>query len=416
MVVHWKSIWELGKKEEYKMKKLLALVLCVCLSGCAFVNDNSKEEDTSKKKDSNKVEDNKKVEEDVKVSFMGIGDNLIHMPITVEADAAAGTMNDHKYDYKGMFANIKKDIADADLAFINQETILGGYKLGLSGYPQFNSPSDIAYNLKDLGFDIVNTATNHSLDRYQDGINNSSAVWAKQKGVITAGTYTSQKDRDTIRTIKRKGLTFSFLAYTYGTNGIPAPNSYSVAYFNEAKIRKDVAKARKLSDVIIVSAHWGDENTQTPSAFEKKYAKLFADLGVDIVVGTHPHVIQPVEYVTGEKGNKMPVVYSLGNSLSGMLAVDNVLSGMIKFDFVKSGKTGKISVKNLKWQPLVTHYSGDAFNIGNTRKNFGVYKLQDYTNELAAQHGLNGYQGQSVTVRDLYERTETIVKKIPIVR
>ena len=165
-----------------------------------------------------------------------------------------------------------------------------------------------------------------------------------------------------------------------------------------------------------MSAHWGDENVSAPTDFQKKYAQLFADLGVDVVVGEHPHVIQPVNWVDGKDGNHTLVIYSLGNFLSGMLDVNNVLSGMIRFNFVKDNKSGKIQIEDVKWEPLITHYTGDAKDILNTRKDFTVYKLSDYTDELAAKHGLNGVDGQKVTIQDLYDRTSKIIKDIEIIK
>lgn len=386
------------------MKKLMVLMLSLLL--CACSTSENKEKETPKEDPKN---------ENTTVSFVGVGDNLIHEMIYKQADAAAGEMNDGKYDFTEMYTHVKKDIQKADLAYIDQESIVGGDALGISGYPTFNTPADIAKNVADTGFDIVNTANNHCLDKYQEGIDYSHEIWAKQKGIITAGTYTSQKDRDTIRTIKRKGITFSFLAYTYGTNGIEPPNPYSVAYFDEDRIRKDVKKAKQLSDVVIVSAHWGDENVSAPTEFQKKYAKLFADLGVDVVVGEHPHVIQPVTWMDGKDGNKTLVIYSLGNFLNGMLDVNNVLGGMIRFDFVKDAKSSEISIQNVKWEPLITHYTGDAADIMNTRKNFTVYKLSDYSEELAEQHGLNGVDGQKVRLNDLYARTKKVITEIPVI-
>ena len=333
-----------------------------------------------------------------------------------EADSAAGGMNDGKYDFSSMYQHVKKDIKDANLAYIDQESIIGGDDLGISGYPTFNSPSDLASDVAEVGFDIVNTANNHCLDKYQEGINYSHEIWSKQSGVITAGTYISEEDRNTIRTIERNGITFSFLAYTYGTNDIEPPHSYSVAYFDEEQIKNDVKKAKEISDVVIVSAHWGDENISAPNDFQKKYAKLFADLQVDVVIGEHPHVIQPVTWVTGENGNKTLVVYSLGNFLSGMLGIDNIVSGMIQFDFVKNADSNDMSIENVEWVPLVTHYTGVASDILNTRKDFTVYKLSDYTEELASQHGLNGVDSQTVSIDDLYKRTEEVITEIPIVR
>lgn len=385
------------------MKKLLLVIACLLITACSSPDKETKEKTT--KKDGNTT-----------VSFVGVGDNLIHEMIYKQADRAAGSVNDGTYDFTPMYAHVKEDIKKADLAYIDQESIIGGDAIGISGYPTFNSPAQLAKDVASTGFDMVNMANNHCLDTYQKGINFSSSIWKQQKGVIAAGTYTSQEDRDTIRTIEKNGIKFSFLAYTYGTNGIEAPSPFSVAYFDEAQIKKDVAAAKKISDVVIVSAHWGDENVSAPTAFQKKYAQLFADLQVDVVIGEHPHVIQPVEWVKGSEGNKTLVVYSLGNFLSGMLDVDNVLSGMIRFDFVRDKDSKKIEVKNVKWEPLITHFTGDSKDIMNTRKDFATYKLRDYTDELAKQHGLNGVNGQSVRVDDLYARTSKIIKGIDIVK
>lgn len=382
------------------MKKIWILICCVLLAGCSAADTPKKETKESKTTDNTVV------------SFVGVGDNLIHDSIYKEADKLDGADHDGHYDFSSMYENIKKDTKKADLAFINQETILGGDDLGLSGYPTFNTPSDVANGVVDAGFDIVNTATNHCLDKFQTGINNSSATWAKYKGVITAGTYTSQKDRDTVRVIERKGIRFSFLAYTYGTNGVAPEYDYSVAYFNDDQIRKDVAAAKKVSDVVIVSAHWGTENIHEVNDEQKHYAQLFADLGVDVVIGTHPHVIQPIEWVSSTDGNsKTLVVYSLGNFLSGMLSVDNVVGGMIGFDFVKAAKTKKITVQNVKWTPIVTHFDGDGNpdNIMESRHNYKVYKVSDYSEKLAKRHALNGYEGQTFSMDVIHKITEASI-------
>lgn len=378
------------------MKKLGILILVCLLTACSTKSEKPKEKP-------------KETPKDTVVSFMGVGDNLIHDSIYREADKLAGVMDDGKYDFLSMYEPVKDDIKDADLAFINQETILGGDDLGLSGYPTFNSPSVIAQQVSEIGFDLVNTASNHSLDKGVSGIENSSNVWKSQKDLVMAGSYTSQEDRDTIRVIERKGIKFSFLAYTYGTNGIPLPNEYNVALFDDEKITNDVKKAKEVSDVVIVSAHWGDENVNSTNEFQTHYSKLFADLEVDVVIGTHPHVIEPIEWVSGINGNETLVVYSLGNFLSGMLEVDNVLSGEITFDFVQDSKSKDIKIENVKWIPIVTHYNGDANNIMESRNGYKVYRLSDYTSDLASKHGLNGYEGQSVTLEGLNRMTQSVI-------
>lgn len=382
------------------MKKIISasLVFLMLLAGCS----NSSQPKEEKKKAQKEVKD-------TVVSFMGVGDNLIHETIYQQADRASGEFGDGKYDFTEMYANMKKDIKAADIAFINQETILGGDARGISGYPIFNTPDVMADNLETLGFDLVNTATNHCLDEGMAGIENSSRIWKSKKDMVMAGTYTSQEDRDTIRIIERDGIKFAFLAYTYGTNGIDLPYEYSVAMMDSDKIRGDVAKAKEISDVIIVSAHWGDENVLEASDYQKEYAQLFADLDVDVVIGTHPHVIEPMEWVKGKDGNQTLVVYSLGNFLGGMLNVNNVLSGKISFDFVKNAKTKEITIENVLWTPLVIHYNGDANNIEPTRDGYKIYHLAEYTDELAAQHGLNGYEGQSVTVEGFWRTTQQVI-------
>lgn len=335
------------------------------------------------------------------VSFMGVGDNLIHD--TVYADAL---QSDGTYDFTKMYTNFKKDAQNSDISFINQETVLGGEELGLSGYPTFNSPSEIAKNLEDTGFNLVNLATNHCLDKSEQGIINELNTF-KQTNIVTNGVYDSQEAFDTIPTFKKKGITFSFLAYTYGTNGIEAPNSYNVRYLDDAQIQSDVAKAKEISDVVIVSAHWGDENTFEPNDLQKHYAQLFADCGVDVVIGTHPHTIQPVEWIKGSSGNKMLCVYSLGNFIGGMLTTDNAIGGEIKFDFVKKEDT--ISIENVKWIPTIIHFEGNQDNILEERYNYKAYKYSQYSKKLAKKHVLNGYEGNVVSLDYIKNKTKEVI-------
>lgn len=341
------------------------------------------------------------VQEEVRVSFMGVGDNLIHETIYLDAET-----DDGRYDFSKFYKNFIDDLNEKDLSFINQETILGGTQLGLSGYPTFNSPTEIAKNLDDVGFDLVNLASNHSLDKYEKGIQNELEALEKTN-LIYDGVYRSQEEYDTIPVFEKKGIKFSFLAYTYGTNGIEPPNSYNVSYFDEKQIRKDVAKAKEISDVVIVSAHWGDENTFEPNGFQKKYAQLFADCGVNVVIGTHPHTIQPVTWITGKDGNEMLCVYSLGNFIGGMLTTENAIGGEITFDFVQ--KETSIQIQNVKWTPTIIHFEGNQNNILDERYNYLTYKVKDYSDELAKKHVLNGYEGNVVSLDYIQSITEKVI-------
>ena len=372
-------------------KKMLMLSLAVIgLWGCANEPDTVSEvvsvTVSSEQSDATVGEEQEKV-----ISFIGVGDNLIHDSIFRDAELTDGT-----YDFKPIYENVAADIEAADIAFLNQETISAGDDYAYSGYPAFNTPPEIAQDMNDLGFDLVNGATNHALDYDYPGALNSLAVWNEQMGVVYTGIYESQEDRDDIRTIERDGVTFSFLTYTYGTNGIEPDTSYRVAYFDEEQIRTDVANAKAVSDVVIVSAHWGDENTQEVNEMQRRYAQLFADLEVDVVIGTHPHILQPIEWVTGANQNKTLVVYSLGNFIAHSLTDYNTLGGMVTFDFVVADDE-TVTVENVRFKPTVSHYLADPGNVETTRRDFKIYKLEDYPEKLASEHGLNGYQGLEIT-------------------
>lgn len=339
--------------------------------------------------------------EQIVVSFMGVGDNLIHDTVYKDALQEDGT-----YDFTDMYANFSEDLKNTDIKFINQETVLGGVDLGLSGYPTFNSPTEIAKNLESVGFNLVNLASNHCLDRMEQGIANELAAF-DETNIVHDGVYNTQEEFDTIPTFTKNGITFSFLAYTYGTNGIQPTYTYNVSYFDDAQIQSDVQRAKEISDVVIVSAHWGDENTFEPNDFQKHYAQLFADCGVDVVIGTHPHTIQPVEWIEGSKGNKMLCVYSLGNFIGGMLTTDNAIGGEIKFDFVKEGE--KISIENVEWIPTIIHFEGNQANIMEERSNYQAYKVSQYTDKLAKKHVLNNYEGNVVSLEYIDSKTREVI-------
>lgn len=389
---------------------IVTALLTSCGSGVDNQNKNIRkggnEESSISSDNENSVQEN--ASENV-ISFVGVGDNLIHTTIYEEADKYAGDMNDGQYDFTPMYSEVKNLIERNDIAFINQETILGGYDLGLSGYPTFNSPLEIAQNLKDTGFNLVNMATNHALDKGQEGIDNELNAFRNTEDMAFSGIADSQNTYDNITVFEKKGIKFAFLAYTYGTNGISPPNSYSIHYFDEEEIKADIEKAKEISDVVIVSAHWGEENIDYATDYQTYYAQIFADLGVDVVIGTHPHVIQPIEWYDGKDGNKTLVIYSLGNFLGGMLEVNNIVSGMVKFDFVKSDNG--IAVENVKWIPLVIHFELKGDDIQEDRCNYKIYPLSEYTDELAKKHALNGYEGQKVTSDYIKKHTEEVIDK-----
>lgn len=329
---------------------------------------------------------------EIRVSFLAVGDNLGHMTVNNYADSLVGVKGDSQYNYLPLYENVSDIISEVDLAFINQETIIGGDHIGISGYPMFNSPEAWARDVAALGFDIVNAASNHTVDKGFSAIENSAEIWARYDTVTYVGAYISQEDADTIRVVEREGIKFAVLAYTYGTNGLPKPNEFCVYLLDEDKIKSDVAKAKEISDVVIVSAHWGDEGALKPNETQQKYAQIFADAEVDLVVGHHSHTVQPIEWVTGSSGNETLIVYGLGNFISTMTSVDNQLEIMLTLDFVRQGT--EVVIDNIIAIPMVNHYDTN----GATQ----VYFLEDYTTSLVSRH--RNLSGKMTDVLSYYEQ------------
>ncbi|WP_373710735.1 CapA family protein [Jeotgalibaca porci] len=340
--------------------------------------------------------------EEKRISFIGVGDNLIHENVIWAAETPDGS-----YDFSNMYENIAADVENADLAFLNQETIFAGPDYPYSGYPSFNTPEQLGTNMVDLGFDLINGATNHTLDFGAAGATYALDFWKQYEDVRYTGVFESEEASREIPTIERDGVTFSFLAYTYGTNGIEPDTNWRVNYFDEEKIREDVAKAKEVSDVVIVSAHWGDENTYVVNEYQEYYGQLFADLEVDVVIGTHPHVIQPVEWLTGANGNETLVVWSLGNLLAHALDDINTLGGMVSFDFVVTEEG--TDIENIVFRPTVSHFSYHYNDNGRLKRKFKIYYLDQYTDELAVEHGLNALDGISVTKESYQEQVESVI-------
>ncbi len=311
------------------------------------------------------------------VSLVAVGDNLIHNTLI-----SAGEQEDGSLDYSSFYENIKNDISSADIAVINQETILGGSEFEYTGYPVFNSPWEIGTAAIDAGFDIFTCATNHSLDKGYAGIEQECAFFDQHPEVVHVGTNDSEEDYNSIIYYEKNSIRFAILNYTYGTNGIPIPESspWCVNMMDKEKITADVNAAKQNADVIIVFPHWGTENSTSVSDYQREYVQLFSDLGVDIVIGTHPHVLQPVEWVENETtGKKMLVYYSLGNFISHQTSLNQLCGGMAEIKIEK--KNGEISITSAKLVPVVCWYksSGDKYE-------FSVYKFSDYTDSIADSH------------------------------
>lgn len=319
--------------------------------------------------------------QDARVSFVAVGDNLPETSIGAYADACAGEAGDGLYDYRPIYAAVKPYVESADLAYIKQETHLGGDEIGPRGWPSFNTTDAMADAIVDAGFDLVASASNHAYDwGYFGDAEHSRSVW-NQKPVAFTGTAVNEEEAQAIPVVERNGISFALLDYTYGVNGYAQGDlpAYAVNFIDEERIAADVARAHEMADVVLVAMHWGTENLTEADAEQQRLAQFLADLEVDVVLGSHPHVIGPLAWVQGASGHRTLVAYSLGNFISRheAPALENELEGMLSCDFVR--EDGVVSIQNVVWTPLVNHTEEGAFS---------VYALKDYTPELAARHTL----------------------------
>lgn len=311
------------KKAKLKVKNIIFLIIViVTLSslsfGGFFVYDRYFKANI---KENEIVLPPEPVPEVYEASLIAVGDNLIHETVAYDAKKHA---NYNGYNFKPMITLIKDIVSEHDIGYYNQETVLAG---GVAGYPRFNSPYEVGDAMIDAGFNLVSLATNHTVDRGKSGVINSCNYWKKQEGVMTAGSYCSMEERNEIKIAEVNNITYTMLNYTYGTNGMPVSDSYLVNVWptNEGiepskntsyqkykeQVKTDILAVRDKVDVLIVAMHWGREYTHTPTKYEVDMANYLASLDVDIIIGTHPHVIQPVAWI-----DDTLVIYSLGNFLS----------------------------------------------------------------------------------------------------
>ena len=373
------------KKRKIKPLTYILLIIIIAITIWPFSN---KEKRKVKKE---KIEKETKEEiKESKVNLVMVGDALLHSSVYNDA------YTNGKYDFTKQLEFIAPIIKNYDLAFYNQETILGGTELGLSDYPTFNSPKEFGDNMIDMGFNIVNLATNHTIDRGEKAIISSCDYWnSKKEKVLYAGSYCSEEEAKEIKIKEKNGIKYTMLSYTYGTNGIPVPEGkeYLVNLYSDEKAKADIQKVRDKVDLLLVSMHWGTEYKTEPTEEQKREAKYLADLGVDIIIGTHPHIIEPIEYI-----DDTLVIYSLGNFISAQSTVDDyntMVELMSSVDIKKTTKNGKSKIKidNLNNELLYNYYQK-----GGKWYNFKVIPFSQM-NETYNQD-----------YRRLYEKYSSVVK------
>ncbi len=349
------------------------------------------------------------------IFLMALGDNLMHMGIV-----NTGKLPDGTYDYSFLFQNITDFLDASDIRVINQETILGGNELGFSGYPRFNSPTEAGDAIAAAGFNIVLHATNHAADQGVKGIRNCVAYWNEEHpDILMTGIYDRENvPAEDIPLLTIGDVTFAILNYTYGPNAQTIPSDLRehlnmLCAYNEKnglidfttlnpKVLEDIRQADELADIVIVFPHWGTEYQSKPSSYQKKFAEEMTQAGADLIIGTHPHVPQPVEEIVSENANTALCYYSLGNYVSTQKQTLSMLEGMAWVTFHVTEDSVSINKESSGVLPLVCHYVSGPVRLEN------VYLLEDYTEELAAKHGIRSYGGVTLRLSDLQTRCAEI--------
>ncbi len=320
-----------------------------------------------------------------------VGDDLIHARIFRYCQQADGSFN-----FDQLFEHVKKDIEEADIAIINQETIMVSNPADFADFPCFGTPESIGHSIVSAGFDVVAHANNHTMDRGYGGIQNTIDFWKNHyPDICYLGIHDTAEDSD-IRYLTSNGIRVGFVNYTYGLNGFKKPRGreYCVDLLTDGGIEAVMGEARANCDLLIAVLHVGDEYEYTPTAYERQQVNRFIDLGADIVLCAHPHVLEPFGMVTTPAGRTGLVYYSLGNYLSAQNRLPRVLGGMADITVKKTGNGGApIEITGYDLVPLVTHQQGPLVT---------TYRLDEYPDELAAAHNLVGLGFSKDAMWNLY--------------
>ncbi len=307
------------------------------------------------------------------------------------------------YDFSYVFDDVKDYISTPDVAVGNLETTFAGAARGYNGYPQFNSPEQLATNLKDVGFDILTTANNHSLDTGYAGIEGTLNELDKISMAHT-GTSRSEEEQNTILYHEVNGLKIAFIASTYGTNGIPVPSgkSYCINLQSEDFLLSQIEKAKEGNpDIIVACMHWGTEYVNKYIDSQVTLANLLFENGVDIIIGNHPHVLEPMEtrHITTKDGKEKDVflVYSLGNFMSGQTQKYTTTSILLNLDVSKSNKKDSIILNKVSYIPIYT-YTSPKF------KNYKILNINKAISEYDA--------GNKYVSADAYNTMKQEIKRL----
>lgn len=381
---------------------IIIILIAISLGTYILVNnpDIFKHNDLAyvQNKENSIVEEEK---EDTIINIVGIGDSLCHSQNFKDAYNS----ETKTYDFSPMFKNITKYVENATIAVGNLETSLGGKERGFSGYPAFNSPDELAFDLKEMGIDILTTGNNHSLDTGYAGLTRTLDV-LDGYGISHTGTARSQEEQNTILMKDLNGIKTAFLNYTYGTNGIPLPKGkeYCVNLIDKEFMKSQIEKAKEEgAELICVSMHWGAEYRLKPTAEQEELAEFLIKNGADVILGNHSHVPEPMEMkkVTLEDGTEREgfVIYSMGNFFSAQTQNYTRDTLIVNVEIRKNGESGKITIDKATYTPVYVYDNGV-----NAKDRYELLDLEKIIEDYEA--------GNSEYSEKIYNLAKTELKKI----
>ena len=360
------------RKKKLKKKALASLIILIVIAIGAFAgyqyfskSDKPIENNTGTNNNSNNNTHEKPKEDEVyELSLLATGDALIHNAIFWEY--STGDKNTGPFNFDGALDYVRDIVSEYDIAYYNQETpIAGGTP---SGYPRFSTPSEFGDAMIKAGFNMISTATNHTIDKGENGIINFYNYLKEQDDIVYNGIADSEEARNNFIIGEKNNITYTMLSYTTSTNGLPVPagKDYLVNVYDSEQVKEDIEAVRDKVDVLIVAMHWGVEYASNPNDSQKEIAQYLADLGVDIIIGCHPHVLQPITWI-----DDTLVMYSLGNFISNQYGTDdyNKLVGfMATLDITKTVTPEgdvTIDIDNLGGELIFTKYNGNPITTSN---------------------------------------------------
>jgi poly-gamma-glutamate capsule biosynthesis protein CapA/YwtB (metallophosphatase superfamily) len=329
-----------------------------------------------------------------RVRLIATGDMLPHDSVNQQAKTADG------YNYRPFFSGVEKYFQASDVRFCNQETPSAGTGFGISGYPTFNAPEEFAKDLSAVGCNVINLANNHINDKGQAGIDKTLDVWKDLKPLAVAGANHNATEQQAVRYFTVKGIKFAFVAYAEYSND-RSVTAYGLNILNEQLVNVQLREARKNADIVLVSVHWGTEYSPDINNFQTLWSNTFASLGADIVLGTGPHVLEPVKRLPRAGGGETLVWYSLGNFLSTQLDIESLVGGFAMVDI----DVGTKKVTKIGFFPTYMHYEWTADEKQREdllkRKNLKLYPLDLAEEPLKRSQNATSVAEQRGRVSDL---------------